>query len=43
LVLESESEEADLLTDMEQEAAINIVRQLASVTDYPASPAGPVK
>ena len=38
LVIESESEEADLLTDMEQEAAINIVRQLASVTDYPVPP-----
>ena len=43
LVLESESEEADLLTDMEQEAAINIVRQLASVTDYPAGSASPVQ
>lgn len=41
LVLESESEEADLLTDMEQEAAINIVRQLAAVTDYPAGSASP--
>ncbi|MFT4628954.1 MAG: LPS-assembly lipoprotein [Arenicella sp.] len=39
LVIESESEEADLLKDMEQEAAINIVRQLASITDYPAPPA----
>lgn len=39
LVVESESEEADLLADMEQEAAINIVRQLSSVTDYPAVPA----
>lgn len=38
LVIESESEEADLLTDMEQEAAISLVRQLASVTDYPAEP-----
>lgn len=38
LVIESESEEADLLQDMEQEVAISLVRQLASVTDYPAEP-----
>ncbi|MEM7357589.1 MAG: LPS assembly lipoprotein LptE [Pseudomonadota bacterium] len=37
LVLESESEEADLLEDMERDIALRIVRQLASVTDYPPS------
>lgn len=35
LVVESESEEADLLLDMEQDIALRIVRQLSSVTDYP--------
>jgi len=38
LVLESESEEADLLTDMETDIALRIVRQLSSVTDYPPAP-----
>ena len=35
LVIESESEEADLLSDMEQDIALRIVRQLSSVTNYP--------
>lgn len=35
LVIESESEEADLLEDMERDIALRIVRQLATVTDYP--------
>jgi len=35
LIIESESEEADLLLDMEQDIALRIVRQLSSVTDYP--------
>ena len=35
LVIESESEEADLLLDMQQDIALRIVRQLSSVTDYP--------
>lgn len=34
LVLESESEEAELLEDMEQDAALRIVRQLSTITDY---------
>lgn len=34
LVLESESEEAELLGDMEQDAALRIVRQLSTITDY---------
>lgn len=38
LVIESESEEADLLTDMELDVALRIVRQLSSVTDYPKKP-----
>ena len=33
-VVESESEEADLLESMERDAALRIVRQLATVTDY---------
>jgi len=33
-VVESESEEAELLGSMEQEIALRIVRQLASITDY---------
>lgn len=32
-VIESESEEADLLADMEQDIALRIVRQLSTVTD----------
>lgn len=32
-VIESESEEADLLEDMEQDVALRIVRQLSTVTD----------
>ena len=38
LVMESESEEADLLTDMEQDIALRMVRQLSSITNYPAAP-----
>ena len=34
-VVESESEEADLQEDMEEAIGLRIVRQLASVTDYP--------
>ncbi len=33
-VIESESEEADLLEDMEQEAVIKMIRKLAAITDY---------
>ena len=32
-VIESESEEADLLSDMEQDIALRVVRQLSTVTD----------
>ena len=39
LILESESEEADLQEDMEQDIALRIVRQLASLTNSK----GPVK
>ncbi len=35
-VIESESEEAELLEDMEQDAALRIVRQLSAITDYQA-------
>lgn len=34
-VVESESEETDLLSDMERQIALRMVRQLVSVTDYP--------
>lgn len=37
LVIESESEEADLLIDMETDIALRVVRQLSSVTNYPAT------
>lgn len=40
LVIESESEEADLLEDMERDIALRIVRQLATVTDYPPTEGG---
>lgn len=33
-VLESESEEAELLSSMEQDIVLRIVRQLATITDY---------
>lgn len=33
-VIESESEEAELLESMEQEVALQIIRQLASITDF---------
>jgi LPS-assembly lipoprotein len=33
-VLESESEEAELLSSMEQDIALRMVRQLSSITDY---------
>lgn len=33
-VLESESEEAELLNNMEQDIALRIVRQLSTITDY---------
>jgi len=35
-VVASESEEAELLESMEQDAALSIVRQLATITDYPS-------
>ncbi len=38
LVVETESEETDLLLDMEQDVALRIVRQLSSVTDHPKAP-----
>jgi len=41
LVIESESEEADLLKDMEQDIALRIVRQLSSVTNYPPTETEP--
>lgn len=34
LVLESESEEAELLSSMEQDIALRMVRQLSTITDY---------
>jgi len=34
-VIEAESEEQDLLEDLEQEISLRIVRQLSTVTDYP--------
>lgn len=34
LVIESESEEAELLESMEQEVSLQIVRQLSSITDF---------
>lgn len=36
-VIESESEEAELLEDMEESLAFRVVRQLSSLTDYPQS------
>lgn len=39
-VIESESEEADLLADMEQDVALRMVRQLSSVTDLDYAPGG---
>lgn len=33
-VVESESEEAELLEDIEQEVVLKIIRQLAAITDY---------
>ena len=33
-VIESESEEAELLEDMEQDIALRIVRKLSTITDY---------
>ena len=36
-VIELESEEAELLEDMEESIALRIVRQLSSLTDYPQS------
>lgn len=36
LVIESESEEEELLESMEQDAALRILRQLATITDYQA-------
>jgi LPS-assembly lipoprotein len=36
-VIESESEEAELLEDMEESIAFRVVRQLSSLTDYPHS------
>lgn len=33
-VIESESEEAELLESMEQEVALQVVRQLSSITDF---------
>lgn len=33
-VLESESEEADLIEDMEDEAVLKIIRKLAAITDF---------
>jgi len=38
LVVESESEEASLLADMEESIALRVVRQLSTVTDYPPVP-----
>lgn len=39
-VIESESEEADLLADMEQDISLRIVRQLSTVTDLDYAPGG---
>lgn len=39
-VIESESEEADLIADMEQDIALRIVRQLSTVTDLDYAPGG---
>lgn len=39
-VIESESEEADLLEDMERDIALRIVRQLSTVTDLDYAPGG---
>ncbi len=39
-VIESESEEADLIEDMEQDVALRIVRQLSTVTDLDYAPGG---
>ncbi len=36
-VIESESEEADLLEDMEEEAVLKVIRKLASITDFDPS------
>ncbi len=36
-VVESESEEAELLEDMEQEMVLKVIRQLAAITDYDPS------
>lgn len=33
-VIESESEEADLIEDMEEEAVLKIIRKLAAITDF---------
>jgi LPS-assembly lipoprotein len=38
LVIESESEEAELLESMEQDLSLRIVRQLSSMVDYPELP-----
>ena len=38
LILESESEEADLQEDMEQDISLRIVRQLSSITNYGSGP-----
>ena len=37
LVVQSESEEAELLEDMEEQASLRIVRQLSTITDYQPS------
>ena len=34
-IIESESEEAELLENMEEAIALRIIRQLSSITDYP--------
>lgn len=37
LIVQTESEEAELLDDMEEQASLRIVRQLSTITDYQPS------